>query len=164
MGSTLFSFPHKLPAGFEDASVLIFHLADGASAEASPAQPTLSIQHLRPVPLPGADAARPFRPNIVVTRDRTALALPAFVADQRRNVQEMVPKLALLREGPYEAAGLPAREAEFAVSLDAPPIDLIQWQVVTVRQGFGYTFFATTRKDRWADDRPRFAAFIAGWQ
>jgi hypothetical protein len=173
--STLFSYPHVLPEGFEDRSVLIFHLKDGkdakdgetrgaAAGQASAVDPaTLSIQQLRPIAMTASGGAS-FQPNIVVTREPTTLSLQDFVAAQRANLRETSPDLAVLRDGTFEVAGLPAREAEVAVSLEAPVGDLVQWQVVTVRAGFGYCFFATTRKDRSAADRPRFAAFIAGWR
>ena len=152
---TLFARPHDLPPGFEDHSTYCFTLADeafpGLKAAAAPKAP------------PPEAKGPVFRPNIVLTRERTGATLADFVKKERADLAERGTKFTVLREGPFTVAGLPAHQAEIAVSIEKPPAKLVQWQVVVLREGFAYSFFATTTESRFEKDRPRFAAFVAGW-
>jgi hypothetical protein len=160
--SALFSYPHTLPPGFDERSVYIFYLTGDGAAPKKAAADAAALGALRPGAV--AAAVGEFHPNMVVTREKTSAPLHQFFNEQRKLLQERAPKLTLVKEGPYKIAGQAAHQAELSAALDNPRLSLVQWQVVTVRDGFAYCFFATTTKQRWDGDRPKFEAFIAGWK
>ena len=166
--NALFAHAHTLPEGFEDRSIYIFYLSGGEGAAAKKSgggeAAAFSVGALRPGLSPAGAPAGDFQPNVVVTREKSAGPLPAFVAEQRKILFERAPKLSVVKEGPYKVAGQAGHQTELAAALDQPRIHLVQWQVVTIRDGFAYCFFCTSTKQRWDADRPRFEAFIAGWK
>ena len=139
--TTVFGRPLALPPGFEDASTYVYYLDA----------------------VPGRGGI-PFTPNVVVTREKARGSLQSYVQEERKRLLEKAPKLSVLKEGATKVAGQAAHQAELAVSIPEPRLDLVQWQVATIRDGHAYCFFATTTRDRWAGDRPRFEAFIDGWK
>jgi hypothetical protein len=139
--TTVFGRALSLPQGFEDASTYCFYLD--------------SVPNRQGIP---------FTPNMVVTREKARGSLQSYVQEERKRLLEKAPKLAVLKEGAYKVAGQPAHQAELAVALPEPRLELVQWQVATIRDGQAYCFFATTTRDRWAADRPRFEAFVDGWK
>jgi hypothetical protein len=167
----LFGHALTLPPGFEDRSVYVFHLEDGKAApkpagEGAAEAAAFSAGALRPGLAGGAGGGAPsdFTPNVVVTRERTSLPLAGFVAEQRKLMAERAPRLSVVKEGATRVAGQPAHATEVAASLETPRVQLVQWQVVTLRDGHAICFFATTTRARWDADRPRFEAFVAGWK
>jgi len=165
--SSIFGHAITLPAGFEERSVYVFHLEDGKGAPKAAPAPSADVAAfsagaLRPGLTTGA--AGEVQPNIVVTRERTTQTLAGFTAEQRRLLAERAPSLIVVKEGPMKVAGQPAHATEVNASIPEPRVQLVQWQVVTLRDGFAYSFFATTTRARWEQDRPRFEAFIAGWK
>lgn len=183
----IFSHPHALPPGFEERSIYLFDLIDGAGEPATAAARRPAGEAAAPaesrdadlvdrirmglgpaaraVPAAPATAAKgAFVPNIVVSRERTASPLAAYATEKERELLQRSPAFRLVREGPYTVAGLPGHEAEFIVTVDEPALRVAQWQVVTIRDGYAYLFTCTTAADRLAEHRRRFAAFVDGWR
>lgn len=163
--SAIFGYPLTIPAGFEDRSVYLFYLqADGPAKKGGAADAaTLAMGSLRPGAGTAASGAD-FHPNVCVTREKTDRSLTHFVAEQRKLLSERAPKLAVVKEGPAKVAGQPAHQAELQAALDEPRLQLVQWQVVTLRDGYAVCFFCTTTRARWDADRKKFEEFVAGWK
>ena len=162
----LFGHAITLPEGFEERSQYLFYLDEpGAKARPGGAGSGAFPAALRPG-LGGAPAGgqEGFAPTVVVTRERTAQPLASFVAEQRKHLGEYAPKMSVVKDGQTKVAGQPAHQSEVAVSLESPRLQLVQQQVVTLRDGYAYCFFLTTTRPRFEQDRARFEAFISAWK
>jgi hypothetical protein len=159
----IFGINHALPEGFEERSMYVFYLADGkkGSKPAAASDSAMAAIGLRGAGTAGAGAGE-FHPNVVVTREKTDQPLAGFVAEHRKLLREKAPKLGFVREGATRVGGKEAHEAEFQAALPEPKLQLVQWQVSTLRDGWAVLFFCTTTRARWAEDKPRFDAFLAG--
>lgn len=170
--STIFGFEHERPAGFEDATVYRFLLGDehgGVIELEGPAEeakgPALGrMEAIMAVPGAVEEARRTFRANLTVTRTETDAPLEAFAAEQQRALVEGHPGAEVLESAERRVASLPAREALIAVPIAEPAIELVQWQVTLLRDGYGYCFFATTARSHWERHRAPFAALVDGWR
>jgi hypothetical protein len=177
--SELFGYPHELPTGFENRSTYIFLLEEDEKAELAAelerrlaASGGFGVAGLR-AELAGASPAaagdtgphRRFRANVLVTRERTGRSLAEFVDAERADLARRGVPHEVIEDGDAEVAGLPARRAVMRLPVEQPaPVELLQLQVVTLRDGWAYSFLCTTTHERFAQDLPRFEAFIAGWK
>lgn len=162
---TLFGRAVEVPADFDNESVYVFYLRDGGKPAAAAAAAPPAMQHLRMGAggAPGAAGGR-FQANVVVTRHATDKPLAAFVADMRKQVAADAPNLKLVQEGAMTVARSPGHQVEYAASATEPAMQLVQWHVTTIRDGYAYTFFCSSERGRFAADKPRFEAFMAGWK
>lgn len=157
---TLFGRTLEVPEDFENESVYVFVLRDGGRGGA-PAVGVMS--QLRPGGPPALAGGRLIS-NAVITRQRTDKPLGAITAEMRKQTLEDAPNLKLVQEGPCTVAKGAGHQAEYAASVQDPPVQFVQWHVTTVREGFACTFYCTCEQGRWAADKPRFEALIAGWK
>jgi hypothetical protein len=165
---TIFDREIEVPAGFENDSVYVYYLSENGVGGARPsAGATAMAAQLRPasgaMKAVGAAGGR-FVSNVVVTRWKADQPLAAVVAENRRQVAESAPNLRLVQEGPATVAKGPAHQVEYSAQVQEPPLQLVQWQVTTVRDGYAYTFFCSCEAGRWSADKPRFQGFIGAWK
>ncbi len=172
MGSLFSSHPFDLPKGFDDRSIHIFLLVTGEPEEdlSRALEDEIAAANLAGVG-PGRQPARPprpkgerFQPNVVITREKGDQPLREFALKKRKKLAAPKSKASVLREGPREIAGRPGYETEVLLAVEKPPVELIQWQVVTSRDGDLYCFFATTTRARWERDKPQFEALLKAWR
>jgi len=166
--TTLFGFPHAVPEAFEESSVYIFYLRDGGpGAAAPPPEVPLALAHQLGIQAKAeAGTGRGgFRPNIVVTRRATQAPLATYVEEQRRYLlSQQEPRATLLQDAPCTVAGFPGHAMTLALASPALGLDLQQWIVLTLRDGFAYAFFGTTTRSRYDTDQPHFRGFVSGWR
>ena len=167
--ATIFGDPHTLPPGFEDQSVYRFVLEEAECIEVAPASapssgPAASRMEAL-MALPGAEALEPrrFRPNLFVTRERQGGTLAEAASARRQALLGSFPGARVLSEEERTLAGQPALAALVLAPLDDPPLELVQWQVVTLREGYLYGFFATTARSHWERHHPLFGALVDAW-
>ncbi len=141
MPQNVFGYPVDLAGAWVDQSVYTFVLKGGDGDKTG------------------------FRPSLVVTREAIPqnVDLPAFATAHKRLIAEKLPSLRLVRERQTTVGELPAHECHYGFRLENPGRTMVQWHLLVLRKGWGYSFCGTADERTFAREKEKFESLARTW-
>ena len=94
-----------------------------------------------------------------------AIVISLSPAEQRKAIASgQGVKVGIREERALKVGGQPGQAAVVDLNIDELKRPLVQWQVLTARDGCIFSIYCTTTPQRWEKDRKHFEDFVAGWK